>query len=114
MWQFVQLMFPGAYSGRLSTVCITSASPRRIDAPRESLGIVESAGGCHDAGSNAACAAVPAADSRRCASLLECTARHAATTETHASAAMVAGSLGCMKSSRADAPFSVRVWTVGV
>src|SRR5512143_3794519 len=66
MWQLVHLMFPGAYSGRLSDVCMTRASPRRIDAPSESFGISESGGGCHVAGSNEpyvigdAAAAVPA------------------------------------------------------
>ena len=39
----MQLILPGAYAGRLSVVFVTSANPRRIDAPMESFGISESA-----------------------------------------------------------------------
>ena len=52
----VQLIAPGAYAGRLSEVCITNARPRRMDWPRESVGISESAGAFHAAASNAGAA----------------------------------------------------------
>ena len=59
-----QVMLPGAYAGRLSPVCVTSASPRRIEAPRESAGIWESAGGRHVIGLNPLVSGEPDWDAR--------------------------------------------------
>ena len=53
-------MLECTYFGRLSGVNRMSASPRRIDAPSESAGISDSAGGFHADASNAT-AALPAA-----------------------------------------------------
>src|SRR5512146_1804895 len=95
MWQLVQLMLPGAYSGRLSAVCMTRASPRRMDAPSESFGIMESAGGCHVAGSKTAPAwlALATVGALRCVSLPDSETLHAAAAERHVSAMPIVESL---------------------
>src|SRR5688500_1420469 len=62
-------MAPGAKDGRLSLVLTKRARPRRIEAPSESLGISESAGGRQVSGSNIDDVGRPAWTGRCCSVL---------------------------------------------
>jgi hypothetical protein len=49
-WQLVQFKLPPTYFGRLSRVCVSSASPRYTATPYGSSGVLSTTGGRHFSG----------------------------------------------------------------